>query len=80
MHVDLVAKDVQDDETSEDDEEDNQDNDSPNAESESLDLDQPQASGVQKSPEVPLEHLKVKCQRKCTSLDSNLKQLTMVTF
>ena len=43
---------MQDDETSEDDGEDDQDNGSPNAESESLDLDQPEASGIQKRPEV----------------------------
>ena len=49
---DLVAQDVQDIEENEDDEDDDQDSDSPNAESESLDLDQHEASGIQKSPEA----------------------------
>ena len=50
--LDLVAEDVNDIEESEDDEEDDQDNDTPNAETESLDLDQFDASGVQKSPKA----------------------------
>ena len=49
--LDLVAEDVQDIDESEDYGEDDHDSDSPNVESESLGLDQLEASGVQKSPE-----------------------------
>ena len=49
--LDLAAEDVHVDESSEDEGEDDHDTDSNNVELESLDLDQPEASGIQKSPE-----------------------------
>ena len=50
--LDLVAEDVQDDETGEDVGEDDQDSSLNKVESDLLDLDQLEASGIQKSPEV----------------------------
>ena len=44
--LDLAAEDVQVDECSKDEGEDDQDSDSNNVESEPLDLDQPEASGI----------------------------------
>ena len=58
---------------------DDQDIDSNNVELESLDLDHPEASGVQKSPEIT-KAPEGQVLRKCTSMNSKLKQLTRVTF
>ena len=49
--LDQGVLDVQDEEAEDEEEQNDQDSDSSNAELESLDLDQPKDSGVQKSPE-----------------------------
>ena len=85
--LDLVVEDVSDDETGKDDREDDQDSDSPNAESESLDLYQPEASGIQKSPEVikaaegkVSEEVYIPLQQAQTADEGNLINFDLIEF